>query len=301
VATTSLNHSIDLEALNKHYKRWWKSWPKGVHLEYDSETDIGATIYFKKPEAAVRLFKSGKLVCAKCKSESQTRLVIKKLIGILSNLGFVIKPRKFDVTIENIVCSINLGKKIGCGIVEKAFPEAKRSKFGTESFILRLDEGLIKFFLNGKILGMGFKDIDSAKNKITEIAQKTFLAIKQYDKERTEVCKIERFNPTVEFLKQHGKNLFDSATGLLEEILQEAELIVRQYYSKRIRDTAGHGPKIIAAGAVYIACRRLHKQTGDYSYYRTQREVAEVFSTTEVGVRSGYQMIAQTLNLKEFF
>jgi TATA-box binding protein (TBP) (component of TFIID and TFIIIB) len=286
VATTSLRHRIDLLELNKASQGW---------VNYRPELDPFATAYLKIPRAVIRTSSTGILICMQCKSETEARRAVKIFINYLKKLGFIIKPGKPKITIKNIVCSTDLGKKIGCGIIERVFPKAKRSRLGGESFVITSEEGTIRVFLNGKIIGLGFKNEAEAIKGIERTAELLYSAIEESDREkRAEICKIQRFDPAIEALVTHGKKLkFSEPDKEFDEVLEEAERLILRYCAKRIEDSFGHEPKGIAAGALYLA--GLLKGCGR----RTQKDIAEAFETTEVNVRNSYKTIAKTLGLPD--
>jgi len=274
-------------ALKKHFQNWPEEWPWGVSLYYNPEFDPALNLYFKKPRATIRVMSTGKLICMQCKSEKEVKRAIQKTVRILSKLGFVLKKKIEEPEIINIICCANIKRKIGCGIIQKVFPKARKGKFGGESFILPLKEGTIKIFLNGKLLGLGFKNTEKAKTTIKKIAEKLYLAIEEFDKERAKICKLERVDPAIEALRKYGKNLAP------EILLEEAELLIIRYYPKRMRDTAGHTPKAIAAGALYIASCKLPQ-----ILKLSQEEIANAFDLSIVSVRNASQTIKKTLNIE---
>jgi TATA-box binding protein (TBP) (component of TFIID and TFIIIB) len=303
VAKISFGHPIDLMALGKHFQKWPEEWPWGVSLYYNPKFDPALNLYFKKPRAIIRLMSTGKLICMQCRSEKEVRQAIQKTVRILSKLGFVLKKKIEEPKIINVVCCADIKRKIGCGIIQKVFPKARKSKFGGESFVLPLKEGTIKIFLNGKLLGLGFKNPEKAKITIKKIAERLFLAVEKFDKERAKICKLERINPAIEALRKYGgkfgrritpKILFGEAEKFTPKILlEEAELLIMRYYPKRIRDTAGHTPKAIAAGALYIASCKLPQ-----ILRLSQEEIANAFDLSVVSVRNAYRTIKRTLNIE---
>lgn len=277
MATASLGHPIDLLELNRASQG---------RVDYRPEVDrIGSTMYLKKPRAVIRISSSGKLICAQCKSEIEVRRAVRKFIRCLREWGFVVKGKP-KITIRNIVCSVDLGKKIGCGIIQRVFPEAKRSKFGGESFLIPLKDGTIRIFLNGKIIGLGFQNKEMAIKVIERVAKELCSALELYDKERAKICRIDRFDPAIVSLKECGEKLY-----LSKEILQEAEGLILQYCARRMRDTLGHDPKILAGGAIYLASLLIK---GD-ERRRTQKDIADALQIHEVALRNGFKTIAKTL------
>lgn len=294
VATASLGHPIDLLELTKAYfKDFW--------VEYRPEQEKnprGATLYMKKLMAIFRVFESGAINCLKCKSENEVKTSFRKLIRGLKEAGFIVTNGNPKITINNIVWKGNLKKKIGCGIITRAYPGAIRSKLHSEAWLVPSEKPLALLFSNGKLIGFGAKTVELATKTLEEISTKINEALEIYDKRRAMVCKIERFNPTVAELVKYGNNLsLNEKTR--QEVLQEAEIIIVDYCRKIIRDPFGHEPKNIAAGAAYLACRKFSESSR--LPIQTQREIAMAFVTQEITVRESARKIAKALGWKEDF
>ena len=289
VASTSLGQPIDLIRV---FKKLNLLKIEGIYsTEYYPEEFPGIIIHLKEPlpVSTICIFKSGKLNCLGCKNEKEIRVAIKEILNILKEEKLIrYEPKELKIDIKNIVCLADIGQKIGCGIVQRLFPGAKRINFGGEAFLVSYKEGSVRISLEGKICAIGFKNKKKAIEIIKEVARTIYSGLKEFNHKRGEICKLERQDPAIEALKRYGKEL-----GVSEKTFQKAELIILEYYRKRIRDTACHQPKTIAAGALYIAAILCNEKV-------TQREVASTFNITMTTLRKGYKTIANTVDLSEW-
>jgi len=97
VATGSLNHAINLDAIVKAF-------PK---VEWRPQVFPGLVFRLKRPKTATLIFNSGKMVCTGAKSEKAARRAIRKVVRQLKREGIIITGKP-EIKIENIVASIDL-------------------------------------------------------------------------------------------------------------------------------------------------------------------------------------------------
>ncbi len=147
VATTSLNHTINI-----------KSMAKRLHAKYDPDRFPGAIVRLDNPRAVLIVFKSGSIVCTGTKSEEMAQKAVHQFV-----LGFnnkistrsAFKP----ITIVNMVASCNIGSKIH---LEQAARNLPRSMYEPDQFpaiIHRLShpKTVALIFASGKIVCVGAK------------------------------------------------------------------------------------------------------------------------------------------------
>jgi len=101
VASADLHQSIDLESIAKTFPA----------VKYKPDQFPGLVYHVKKPNAAILIFSTGKLIIAGAKSEKRATRAVSKLVEELKTGGLVIfgKP---DVTIRNVVASADLGHRV---------------------------------------------------------------------------------------------------------------------------------------------------------------------------------------------
>jgi len=115
------------------------------------------------------------------------------------------------------------------------------------------------------------------------------------DMERKEIGKTYRFLTRELSLKlmptspEDYVGRFCEMLKLGEDTQTKALEIIRQAEEKEL--TSGRGPTGIAAAAIYIAATLCSER-------RTQREVADIASVTEVTIRNRYKELAEKLNLE---
>ncbi|GFN39937.1 MAG: TATA-box-binding protein, partial [Marine Group I thaumarchaeote] len=131
VASASINQEVDLNEIVSKFP----------DVEYHPEQFPGLVFRLKSPKTATLIFRSGKMVCTGAKSEEQSKKAVKTVVQRLRKGGIKIK-RDAEITIQNIVASINLGGRIH---LEEAARTLPRSMYEPEQF-----PGLIHRMLDPK-------------------------------------------------------------------------------------------------------------------------------------------------------
>ena len=98
VATGSLNHAINLDAIVKAFP----------HVEWRPEVFPGLVFRLKRPKTCTLIFTTGKMVCTGAKSEREARRAIRKVVRELKREGIIITGKP-EIKIQNIVASVDLG------------------------------------------------------------------------------------------------------------------------------------------------------------------------------------------------
>jgi len=160
VASASLQHTIDLEAITKSFPT----------AEYRPEQFPGLVFRLKKPKTATLIFHSGKMVCTGAKSSAQAVKAVDKVVKELKSRGIIIMGRP-KTQVQNIVASVSLGGKIDLG---KATYQLGKTIYEPEQFpgvIHRMDtpKVTILIFSTGKLVVAGSKkeqEVYEAVNKL---------------------------------------------------------------------------------------------------------------------------------------
>lgn len=149
VASASIEQRLDLNDITQKFP----------HVEYHPEQFPGAVFRLENPKTATLLFGSGKMVCTGAKSEE---LAIKAVNTVVSKLrkGKVKIKNDAEVTVQNIVSSINLGGRVH---LEKAARTLPRSMYEPEQFpglIHRMvdPKTVILIFSSGKLVCVGARE-----------------------------------------------------------------------------------------------------------------------------------------------
>ena len=148
VASATIEQSLDLYKIQKKFP----------HVEYNPNQFPGAVFRISSPKTATLLFRTGKMVCTGAKSELMSRKAVKLVVLQLRKGGIKIK-KDAVVTIQNIVSSINLGRRIHLGRAARRLP---RSMYEPEQFpgvIHRMldPKTVILIFASGKLVCTGAK------------------------------------------------------------------------------------------------------------------------------------------------
>lgn len=287
VVTASVDIELNLDLLSDEIIKK----ATGFHYEYIPQDFPAAIIKFPEPKATVLIFPNGRLNCSGCKSRKDIDLVLQRILGIISKYHKSIElPKRPKPNIINVVCSADIGREVGCGVVQKAYGDSvEHSRFGGGSFVVKLGEGTIRFFPSGKLVGIGFNSIRTAKATIKEAIKRIGDAIEKetFDSARERICKLERFNPAAEIVYVTCKKLRLSTAARLEAIR-----LLEDYCDELVDGSLKAQPKSLAGGVIYLACI----QTGER---RTQAEIAKVMGSTSSTIRKTYRLILR-VGLKKF-
>ena len=171
VASASVDQKMDLNEITSKFP----------DVEYHPDQFPGLVFRLRKPKTATLIFTSGKMVCTGSKSEEIARKAIKTVVQNLRKGGIRIK-KEADVTIQNIVSSINLGGKVH---LEKAARTLPRSMYEPEQFpglIHRMvnPKTVILVFSSGKLVCTGAKneqDVYQSVNNLHSLLEEKDLMI----------------------------------------------------------------------------------------------------------------------------
>ncbi len=171
VASASVDQKIDLNEITRKFP----------DVEYHPDQFPGLVFRLRTPKTATLIFTSGKMVCTGSKSEEMARKAVKTVVQMLRKGGIKIK-KDAEVTIQNIVSSINLGGKIS---LEKAARTLPRSMYEPEQFpglIHRMlnPKTVILVFSSGKLVCTGAKneqDVYQSVNNLHSLLEEKDLMI----------------------------------------------------------------------------------------------------------------------------
>ncbi len=171
VASATIDQRLDLKDITKKFPE----------IEWNPELFPGAIFRLKNPKTATLLFSTGKMVCTGSKSEEMARKAVKKVVQKLRSGGIKIK-KDAEVTIQNIVSSINLGGRVH---LEQAARTLPRSMYETEQFpglIHRMldPKTVILVFSSGKLVCVGArneKDVHRSVHNLHSLLEEKNLMI----------------------------------------------------------------------------------------------------------------------------
>lgn len=148
VASASVEQRIDLDLITKVFP----------DVEYNPDQFPGLVFRLELPMTATLIFRTGKMVCTGSKSEEEAVKAVNKVVQSLRKGGVQIK-NEATITIQNIVASVDMGRKIH---LEQAARILPRSMYEPEQFpglIYRmLDPKTVNLiFASGKIVCTGAK------------------------------------------------------------------------------------------------------------------------------------------------
>ena len=160
VASATVDQKMDLNAITKNFP----------DVEYHPDQFPGLVFRIKSPKTATLIFTSGKMVCTGAKSEQMSRNAVKTVVTKLRKGGIKVK-KDAEVTIQNILASINLGGKTH---LEQAARTLPRSMYEPEQFpglIHRMldPKTVILLFSSGKLVCTGAKKEDDVYRSVNNL------------------------------------------------------------------------------------------------------------------------------------
>jgi transcription initiation factor TFIID TATA-box-binding protein len=149
VASASVDQKIDLNDITKKFP----------DTEYNPDQFPGLVFRLQNPKTATLIFRTGKMVCTGGKSEEMAVKAVNTVVQKLRKGGIKVK-KDAEITVQNIVASINLGGKVH---LEKAARTLPRSMYEPEQFpglIHRMldPKTVILIFSSGKLVCTGAKN-----------------------------------------------------------------------------------------------------------------------------------------------
>ena len=162
VACATLNQKFDLNAIVKG----------NPFVHYNPETFPGLVFRLKKPQTAILIFRTGKMVCTGAKSAKEALKAINKVLRELKASGIII-PGKPEIEIVNMVASANLFGKIE---LEDVAYVLKKTMYEPEQFpglIYRMDDPkvVILIFASGKLVCTGAKKEEDVYKAVENLRQ----------------------------------------------------------------------------------------------------------------------------------
>jgi len=148
-------------------------------VEFNSEKFPGLVYKLKEPKTALLIFGSGKMVCTGAKSTKSSKKAMKITVNKMRSKDHDI-PNEFEIKIQNIVASANLGKNVN---LEMAALELENAEYEPEQFpglVYRQIEPKVVLLLfgSGKMVCTGAKTYEDAQTGVNKT------------KERLEVLKL---------------------------------------------------------------------------------------------------------------
>lgn len=261
-------------------------------VEYDPKKFAAVLIKLSKPRAAIKVFRKWVITCTGCDTEEDMASAIKTTVKLIKlALAPEVLPIKEDnlfIKISNITLSADIGRPIGCGILQKAFPdkEVVVSKFAGGSYDIQFTHGKMMVFSGGRLTAMGFKDIDLAQKTILDAVRAINEALDMHGEEdRSELCKIERFEPANAPIKEYA-----AALNLLDEVREKAVEFIRLYCQKVAKGSFGGSPESFAAAAIYLAGVFYNKRL-------TQKKICDTIKITPASLNRARDKIILALEL----
>lgn len=165
VASTSLGVELDLETMAAQLD----------NTEYEPEQFPGLILRLDEAvcgvKAAVLVFRSGKMVCTGTRSPEGIREAIKQAIKLLETVPHTKIPKKYDVTIQNIVASSDLKCELNLDRIAFTLDNAEFEPEQFPGLVYRMAEPKVVFLLfrSGRIICTGAKNIDDVHKAIRKL------------------------------------------------------------------------------------------------------------------------------------
>ncbi len=161
VASISLGVELDLESISARLEK----------TEYEPEQFPGLILRLDTPSSAVLVFRSGKMVCTGARSPEAIYTAVKEAIVKLETVPKIKIPKKYEVTIQNMVASSDLGCDLN---LDKIAFTMDNAEFEPEQFpglVYRMSQPRVVFLLfrSGRIICTGAKFEKDVKTAIKKL------------------------------------------------------------------------------------------------------------------------------------
>ena len=174
VASARFNQGFDLNAIVKAFP----------NVEYRPEVFPGLAFKLRKPKSCALIFSTGKMVCTGTKSEREARKAILKVARELKEAGIIARLSQPDITIQNIVASVDLGE-VSVDLEETTYRLMKGVMYEPEQFpsaIYRMEDPQVVFliFNTGRLVCIGAKreeDVFRAVEKLVAFLERNALLV----------------------------------------------------------------------------------------------------------------------------
>jgi len=140
---------------------------------YDPESFPGVIYKSEDPRASFLIFASGKMNCVGAESMANAKLAIKKLTRKIRESRIRVKAEP-KVKIQNIVASVNFGRKFDLEHIAGRFENAEYEPEVFPGLVFRLDDpkAVLLLFTSGKGVCAGvnsMRDVNRAAQKTNKI------------------------------------------------------------------------------------------------------------------------------------
>lgn len=154
VSSATLGKSIDLNVVA----------PALEGVEYNQENFPGLVYKLKEPKTAALIFGSGKLVCTGAKTVEDSKKAIHITVDHMRTLDKDI-PHEFEIIIQNIVASANLGRTLNLEAVALGLENTEYEPEQFPGLVYRLGDPKVVLLLfgSGKVVCTGAKTFDDAQ------------------------------------------------------------------------------------------------------------------------------------------
>jgi len=165
VASTSLGVELDLEAIAATLS----------DTEYEPEQFPGLILRLFEEKvgvkAAVLVFRSGKMVCTGTRSPETIRVAIKAAIKLLETVPKTKIPKKYEVTVQNIVASSDLKTELNLDRIAFTLDNAEFEPEQFPGLVYRMGSPKVVFLLfrSGRIICTGAKNINDVHTAIRKL------------------------------------------------------------------------------------------------------------------------------------
>jgi len=146
-----------------------------VSAEYAPESFPGVIYRIKEPRAAALIFSSGKIVCTGTRSVNEAKIAVHKVVDDMRKLG-IDMPEKFEISVENMVCSTQISTPEKLSLDEIAF-SLENSEYEPESFpglVFRVQDPRVAFLLfgTGKIICTGGRNVEDIQAALAKFEKR---------------------------------------------------------------------------------------------------------------------------------
>ena len=146
---------------------------ESASTEYDPSNYHGLYVRFAEKGPLITVYRTGKYIISGCSSCASLKATCKKFLQALSDLGVVEGTEDPSFTLQNVVCTADLGDGVNLSTLAVALG-LESTEYEPEQFpglVYRPEShpSVLLVFTNGKVVITGSPDIESATEAFSHL------------------------------------------------------------------------------------------------------------------------------------
>lgn len=142
---------------------------------YDPDKYPGMYLRFEKDAPLITVYRTGKFIITGADSEQESYALREQFLGLLSDMNVVEEPKDKWFSIQNYVCTAELGQNLNLNALAIGLG-LEKTEYEPEQFpglIHRPEgaDGVVLLFATGKVVITGCRTMDAAENIFVNLTE----------------------------------------------------------------------------------------------------------------------------------